>query len=268
MKYKMACFDLDHTLYETASGTVYQEDINALHALRKQGVIITAATGRPLHQIDKVLAQVDFDYLVLLNGSCVMDYEQHLLYDQPIAMEDIEDLIRLCITYDDPLCLDFIDVSYLYTGLDVSDLVFTDHNLIEHLYKSKDRTYHLDHHVYNAFLKMPNERLRGFLKKHPNLTSDAIMQDYYDVYPITSNKAHGIQILLDKFQISWDEVIAFGDSSNDIEMLKCAGLSIAMATASDDIKNLADIVCPSTKDHGIAKSIEKLLHDDISRVIK
>ena len=54
------------------------------------------------------------------------------------------------------------------------------------------------------------------------------------------------------------DTIAFGDSMNDMAMIRAAGLSVAMGNSEQRIKDAADIVCESCADNGIAKELERL----------
>lgn len=53
-----------------------------------------------------------------------------------------------------------------------------------------------------------------------------------------------------------EDVIAFGDDCNDLDMLKIAGGSVAVANAIDDVKAVADFVTESCDEDGVAKYIE------------
>ena len=55
------------------------------------------------------------------------------------------------------------------------------------------------------------------------------------------------------------QVIAFGDSHNDIEMLQAAGTGVAMANASEEVRAVADLVAPSNAEDGIAAVLDQVL---------
>lgn len=52
-------------------------------------------------------------------------------------------------------------------------------------------------------------------------------------------------------------MVAFGDDFNDIGMLKLCGKGIAMENAIQQVKDIADEICPSNENDGLAKWIEK-----------
>ena len=66
----------------------------------------------------------------------------------------------------------------------------------------------------------------------------------------------GIQEYLDRLGISVRETMAFGDGHNDIEMLRFAGIGVAMGNASDEVKGAADYVTDSVDEDGIALALQ------------
>lgn len=72
------------------------------------------------------------------------------------------------------------------------------------------------------------------------------------------NKGTGIKRVCELLNISCSNTVAVGDSENDINMLKSAGISAAMGSAPELVKNMCDIVCDTVADDGAAKLIEIL----------
>ena len=73
------------------------------------------------------------------------------------------------------------------------------------------------------------------------------------------NKAFGLEKLANKLGVQPSEIAAIGDAANDIEMLKYAGLAIAMGNASEEVKAIADIVTDTNENNGVIKAIDKLI---------
>ena len=61
---------------------------------------------------------------------------------------------------------------------------------------------------------------------------------------------------LDENGLKREEIMAFGDGENDIDMLKFAGIGVAMGNASDEVKAAADYVTDSVDADGIAKALK------------
>ena len=72
-----------------------------------------------------------------------------------------------------------------------------------------------------------------------------------DIMPCGINKSVGVEAMLTHFGLSAEEAIAFGDSPNDIEMLKSVGLGVAMGNASSEVKEAAAVSISSNDEDGV-----------------
>ena len=61
----------------------------------------------------------------------------------------------------------------------------------------------------------------------------------------------------DKPGVSYEETLAIGDSSSDIEILQACGIGIAMGNANDYVKSQADDICDDVDHDGIYKALKK-----------
>jgi len=76
--------------------------------------------------------------------------------------------------------------------------------------------------------------------------------------PINTNKGTSLNQLIKLLNINKNEVIAFGDGGNDIQMLQMAGWPVAMANASDEVKSYAKLIAKSNSEDGEADMLEKI----------
>ena len=74
-----------------------------------------------------------------------------------------------------------------------------------------------------------------------------------------ATKEKAITALCDYLKLSPQKIAAFGDDFNDIGMLKLCGKGIAMQNAIDEVKQVADEICLSNEEDGVAKKIIQLL---------
>ena len=79
----------------------------------------------------------------------------------------------------------------------------------------------------------------------------------FDIQMPGVSKAWGLERLMEAWGISRDEVIAFGDADNDIEMLELAGRGFAMANGSANVKAAADEICPPNTESGVIQVLER-----------
>jgi Cof subfamily protein (haloacid dehalogenase superfamily) len=72
-------------------------------------------------------------------------------------------------------------------------------------------------------------------------------------------KAAGLDFLSERVGFSRGRTMAFGDGENDIELIDWAGYGVAVANAHDRVKEVADFVCPSVDEEGVAQVLEAFL---------
>jgi Cof subfamily protein (haloacid dehalogenase superfamily) len=84
--------------------------------------------------------------------------------------------------------------------------------------------------------------------------------DSVDVMVTGIHKGSGVQLICDRYGIHPEEVAAFGDNDNDVEMLKLAGHSYAMETASSAAKAVAKAIAPANHKDGVNTVLETLLN--------
>lgn len=256
---------MDGTLYQTENDIIQESSLKALKKLKDMGFIVCAATGRPLNQMTLILERVQFDYLVLINGGYVLDHEQNLIFENPLDKQTTQDIVTWCKEEENGLMLHFGDTSYIYDKFYPFYYFCRDHHVLDFLFYDEQRSYHKRHNAYNSVIMTKSQQsLENFLKDHPMLRSDLIevSQDHFcfDVFNANNDKFVGINQVLQREGISWEECICFGDSTNDVKMLEMAGMGVAMGNASDYVKSFAKKVTTSVYEDGVATALEDILH--------
>lgn len=79
-----------------------------------------------------------------------------------------------------------------------------------------------------------------------------------EISPLAVNKAEGIKSILDETGFEKKDVIAVGDSENDLEMLELAAVGVAMGNAGDKVKGTADMVTDSLREDGLWNAFKAL----------
>jgi len=102
------------------------------------------------------------------------------------------------------------------------------------------------------------EKHRYFDELRDNYTLTTWRNGGFDMHVNTRSKAEGVREVAKSLGINRAEVICFGDGENDIEMLKYAGLGVAMGNAADRVKEAADLVTGSAEEDGIYNACRKL----------
>ena len=72
-----------------------------------------------------------------------------------------------------------------------------------------------------------------------------------------ASKTNAIQLLIEKYGIQQEEIIAIGDNYNDKSMIEFAGMGVAMGNAPDEIKKVANYITDTNNNEGVAKALKK-----------
>ena len=98
-------------------------------------------------------------------------------------------------------------------------------------------------------------------QKLPGVTPTSSFLFNVELGGATTSKAHALQALLDEWQMTSQQVMAFGDSENDLGMIQLAGIGVAMANGLEEVRQAADLLAESNEEDGVAKIIEQLMGD-------
>ena len=82
-----------------------------------------------------------------------------------------------------------------------------------------------------------------------------------DLLPRGIHKGWGLRSLMERWKIEADQIMAFGDSENDLEMLELAGYSFAMENGEEKVKRMAKYIAPSNSEAGVLQVLEQYLKE-------
>ena len=260
-KPQLVALDIDGTLvtYEDFFDPPKRRVTKAVRRTIQAGVHVVLATGRSLHSTMPVADQLHLadGYAVCSNGAVVADVATrtpvHLVtFDasDPVQYfaEEIPDAV---------LAVEELGVGFRVTGefpvgeLDGRVTVVSHDEL-------------LDGPVTRLVVRWPQgdrERLRRVAAASglPSVDYAIGFTAWLDIMPEGVSKASGLATVCEKLGLSRNDVMAVGDGHNDMEMLAWAGLGVAMGQAPWDVKEVADAVCESVDDDGVALLLNELL---------
>lgn len=240
---KLVFFDVDGTLLPEGIGEVPESTVRAIKKLQEQDIGAILCTGRhPLELKQLDLLKYEFDGFVLLNGQLVLDKEMNVISARMIEGQDKEELIQLFEQKMIPMIL--VEKERLFMNFHNSYVVKVQADISSPVY---DIGKYTGADVFMSTIFVP----RGEEIEFTNLVSSRWHDLAMDVFLPDGGKVYGIRKFCEREGLSREDVIAFGDGDNDIEMLKLAGLGIAMGNAPDNVKAEADYVTDRVEDDGI-----------------
>lgn len=267
--YKLLCIDLDGTLLDSEKN-ISRLNVKVLNTLYKMGLDIVIATGRHFEKVSELISPLNFDCSIIANNGAIALERDNIfilnpvnqdLYQTVIAKGKDYGLIPYLHVFDEDRRTSIVipdneikaahaasvcnlnhichhkDMKKKY---DVLTMVFLeDYNRISALYSD----------IVNSGYACEAHIMRGFRK-------DIVMAEFLEK---GSNKAHAIKHYAELKGIDPSEIITFGDENNDIDMIKNAGLGIAMGNSTKSLKKEAAYVSKySNDDSGVGRELIKL----------
>ncbi len=254
---KIIFFDIDDTLYCSQEQQVAESTRRALQALKRRGILTAIATGRTPAVFPKEVAglieETGIDLLVSINGQYIR-YRGETLLGFPLQRETVSRLSA---------ALGGRGIAYSY----VSDQRIALSNKDEVVQELLDffkvpyqlMTAHDEQPVYQMMAFYPPERADEVEKLLPaGIKSIRWHPHGVDLLDQAGSKARGIQMALAHIGLSMQDAMAFGDGLNDKEMMQAVGYAVVMGNGHDELKAMADYVCPPVWDDGIARALVEL----------
>ena len=265
MKYKLIAIDLDGTLL-TEKKKVPAENKAVLRELMSRGVEVIIATGRRYYSAKELIAELEMDEAIIManNGTIVRDMKtDNIITTRYFDHDDFYNLIREgkdrelhAIThvdhfsegYDILVELEKNDRRYKNYLNDIANRYRTIDDLLRYSNpKALAIVYTGEFEQLREFQYNLNNKYKGKFNAYlmHNLTNVGTM---LEVINARGNKWVSVMEYAMSKGIKSEEIIALGDDNNDIEMIKNAGLGIAMKNATKEVKDASDIISEKTND--------------------
>ena len=249
---KAAFFDVDGTLFSHTSHKIPDSSRRAIHLLREQGIKVFLATGRGIDAVKTVSwGDLEFDGYVTLNGQICLDKEENILFEAPIKGEDAQYLldafknktIPLTIVEKDRTYLNFVNETVVAAQKSVAIpmLPFGEYE---------------GGKIYQFIGYMGRAETEEFAKNIPNCKITRWYEEGIDIISKDGGKANGLKKIAEHYGFSREELIAFGDSDNDLDMLEYAGTGVAMGNATKAVKEAADYITDHVDENGIWNALK------------
>lgn len=260
MTTKIALFDIDGTLLPHGGTVVPQATIDALKALKDRHFPIAVATGRIFPQVQPFITALNFDYYVCANGHIVTDDKGNILADHPLPKPLIKALVNYCVVHNYPIGVKFQDLIRVYVDYPNAMKKIFNSLVIAHLTSVlkncvSDLSALEQANSYNALVAIDDDVIPQVRNALPDIRFDKIRSGLYNAGLYGFTKANGIELLLNRLGINWDETIIFGDAENDCQMITNAGIGVAMGDGQQAVKDVANYVTGSCADTGIKQAL-------------
>jgi len=263
MGIKLIAIDIDGTLI-TPDKRVTPRVREALRYVEDRGIMVSLVTGRLYPTCKKYAVELGLSGpCVIYQGAMIIDHRtDKVLYELRIPRDKAIEILRYSREHNLALNV-YIDQYTFYTERpNQYSILDAQLNEVEiQIVKDLEEILICDP-LKLMFVEDPRiiSRLEEiFSRKDEGLTALTSLPQFLEIVNKKATKADALKWIAERFDIKREEVMAIGDSHNDIPMIEWAGIGIAMGNADEKVKQSADfITLPNTED-GVAYAIEQFV---------
>ena len=274
MTIKIIATDMDGTLLDSRGQLDLLRLEKILDQLDQRDIRFVIATGNEIHRMRELLGHLaERVVLVVANGARI--FENNKL----IQAQTWDDAMvgKALVHFKGRECRDQFVVTGMKGGFVKKGTVFTDlekfmtPEMIEKFYQRMNFVEEFQSDLFGGVLKMSmvvgKERSSSVLQEINDLFDGhvrAVSSGYgcIDILQAGVHKAWGLEKLLKRWNLQSEQIMAFGDSENDVEMLEMAGIAYAMENADDNVKAVATALASANSQAGVYQVLENWLEKE------
>lgn len=272
MSIKLIALDLDGTTLNN-DRIISRANTEALEAAVNRGVNVVIATGRTFSALPEDVFRIQgIQYVLTSNGAVITDLRNNeTIYENCIAPKAVEKAVELLKQYD--FMIEAFTAGGAYIEREVYEqirktrrsfrhveYVLTTRQPVEGLYD-----FILEHkeHIENINVNFENQKdrtmMREVLGSLENTTLTTSFDHNLEIGGATTSKAGALRELGKILDVAPAEMMAVGDSPNDMAMMQLAGTPVAVGNAKDEVKAIAKYVSASNHQDGVAQAVQKFV---------
>ena len=256
--YKAVFSDIDGTLLNSQHQITPKTE-EAIKNILKRGIPFIPVSARPPYAITPYTEQLGAQHgMICYSGALILDKNLTALYSVILEPQDLQKLNALLADFA------HLSISY-YAGLDWfcndvnNDWIKQESEITGLSAKLLQGNLTDVHKILVMGSAEEIQTVEPVLKQAlPHLSIHRSKDEYLEITTPAATKAKAIQFMEQHLGISTEQVIAFGDNFNDLDMLQYAGLSVAMGNAPDAIKQVAKEVTATNNEDGIALVLNRV----------
>jgi len=268
-QYKLLVVDVDGTLLNSR-GVISTEDAEAIARARERGVGVVVSTGRAAMAAGWVLDHLQLDgYHIFYDGALVLNpISGRECYAEPIAgplAREALDFARQTGVHIDL----YSSARYFIEQEDWAADIRRQFFRLTPTISSLDEVCRRERIIKGTLItRSPEERqqalevqgrFRGRLAFSWTMTPAYPDIDFINILSARVSKGRALEELCRFLKVPLADVVAIGDGVNDVSLLKKAGLAVAMANSSEELRSVAQTVTHDVDHSGVAEAIKKFI---------
>ena len=274
MKYKLICVDMDGTLLNSKH-KISKTSQSTLRKAHDMGVHVVISTGRTYVDAAAYSDLIGLNSpIIACTGAIIKEkHGDHVIHKSVIDEELCKHLLKIFEKHNvKPI---FNSVYKIYCG----DLIlkigmelfkirgFINRNVKLNYIRDEEKWFDVFKHEKNNIIKCEimnrnRKKIHNLRKELENMNGIEITSSSNHNIEITkkgASKGRAIEILANYYNIKKEEIIAIGDSDNDLSAIEFAGMGVAMGNANEKLKKKSNFVTDSNDNDGVAKVVDKFI---------
>ena len=255
----MIAVDLDGTLFDSRS-RISRENIKAIKKCKDKGLKVVIASAKPPLIVGRLAGKMKLDTAqISYSGALIFKNYNEIIVELKIPKKECLEIINLCRQWGKGLTIGVSNGLLYYEKK---------HPYLKIITNSGDRIAKIkniasEEIINNAIMfslsGYENDGFEEYLKSTLNSGLIKIVRGSPESIIIFNSKADKFSAvcrIMETYGILREELLAIGDSNNDFEIIRFAGIGIAMGNAVEEIKNVADHTVPDNDNSGVAFAID------------
>lgn len=248
-------FDIDGTVVPLGSKRVRPSTREAISQLRAGGDLVFIATGRSRTEMEEMnlLEGMQVDGILANNGQYGYCGDTVLL-SRPIAPQDVAAVVAQAEQLGYSAW--FSEGNCMYMNAPTPEALVALQAIHTDPPPRMDIRRALEHPIYKIVVFLSPQGIQRYpLSVTKHCKSASWHAHGGDLMPKDGGKEGALREMARKFGIAMQDTVAFGDGENDMQMLRAAGLGIAMGNAEPAVFAAADFVTESDENDGIYRAL-------------
>lgn len=251
---KIVFFDIDGTLLDHEK-KLPASTKKAIKDLQDKGVFVAIATGRAPFMFEPLREELGIDSFVSFNGQFVV-FENEVVYRNPLPRAELTRIHQQA--ENEQKAMVFMNDKTMKASVKGCERVTEALGTLRFPYPECSPEFYQENDIYQALLFTTVEEDQQIIHQYDDLHFIRWHEFSTDVLPAGGSKAEGIKRFIERTDFRMEDVYAFGDGLNDIEMLGTVGHGIAMGNALDEVKKHAEFVTKNVDDSGILYGLKHM----------
>lgn len=269
MSIKLIAIDMDETLLRDDKSYDSKRFNQVVKELDEKGIIVMIATGNPLPTLQEHIEDdiKDIVYLAAENGNFIVKNDE-VFEVNTFSSARLVDIEESSIINDEVEFMCSTGFNQYAKKIDPEnkedvEVFFKELQKVDVFHPLPDGNDPIKAEIFTNYSVDENKEISQTLNEQfTDLESATSSPGWIDIYHKDGGKGYAVQYIHEKYNISPENSLAFGDSLNDASMMEHVKYSVAMENADEEFKDLCDYIIGTNEEQAVIDVLEQLVEKE------